>query len=232
MATRIPKLAIVPQTKAKPTASVIFLHGSGGTGVIARQSLKMILGRDFSFPHIRLIYPTAPVRPYTLAGGIHRNVWFDRLGMSLETPDDPSTLEPIAEEISQLIEKEISLGISAKRVIIGGFSMGASLAMQVGYRFRPDIGGVFVFSSFLSKSSEVYKVLDSSSTKKPLPPLLMCHGAVDDIVPYEWGHYTFGELQKRGIPAEFHSFPRLDHSLNVKELNILQAWLLKHLPDV
>ena len=46
--------------------------------MIARQSLKMVFGKEFSFPHIRLIYPTSPVRPYTLAGGFPQHVWFDR----------------------------------------------------------------------------------------------------------------------------------------------------------
>lgn len=36
--------------------------------------------------------------------------------------------------------------------------MGGSMALQMAYRFRPDIGGVFVLSSYLNKGSKVYQV--------------------------------------------------------------------------
>jgi hypothetical protein len=35
---------------------------TGDTGEGIRAWLKLALGAEFSFPHIRIIYPTAPVR--------------------------------------------------------------------------------------------------------------------------------------------------------------------------
>lgn len=213
------------------TASVIFMHGSGGTGVIAKQSLNMVLGRSFSFPHIRVVYPTAPLRPYSLCDGDLVHVWFDRHELSQSVPEDLTSIEPIAEEVSQLVDQEVSRGVDVKRIFLGGFSMGGSLALQMGYRFRPDIGGIFVCSSFLNHGSKVYEVLESSPETRR-PPLFMSHGEEDEMVPLEWGRHTFKQLQQRGVSGELHSFPKLDHSINIKELTLLQDWLLKNLPDV
>lgn len=36
--------------------------------------------------------------------------------------------------------------------------MGGSMALQMGYRFRPEVGGIFSLSSFLNRGSKVYEV--------------------------------------------------------------------------
>ncbi|XP_045592210.1 lysophospholipase-like protein 1 isoform X2 [Procambarus clarkii] len=197
---------------------------------MAKEGIKMIYGKNFIFPHIRILYPTAPLIPYTPSAGCLRHVWFNRHSISLAAPEDLTTIEPIAEEINKLIDKEVKEGIDVKRIILGGFSMGSSLAMQMGYRFRRDIGGVFVLSSFLNQYSKVYEVLDSSLDSDH-PPLFMCHGEKDDVVPYTWGERTFEELRKRGVKGEFHSFSNLYHNISKEELVMLKEWILKQLPD-
>lgn len=74
------------------------------------------------------------------------------------------------------------------------------------------------------------KVLDSSPHSYH-PPLFMCHGEKDDIVPYTWGQHTFKELQQRGVTGEFHSFPNMYHDISKEELILLQQWILQQLPE-
>jgi phospholipase/carboxylesterase len=42
---------------------------SGDTGNNFIEWVRFVLGKDMDFPHIKLIYPTAPVQPFTPAGG-------------------------------------------------------------------------------------------------------------------------------------------------------------------
>ena len=44
------------------------------------------------------------------------------------------------------------------RIVIGGFSMGGCLAMQLAYRFKRSLAGVVAMSSFLNNNSLVYQV--------------------------------------------------------------------------
>ena len=43
-----------------------------------REWVKIALGNNLVFPHLRIIYPSAPARPYTPADGMMQSVWFDR----------------------------------------------------------------------------------------------------------------------------------------------------------
>lgn len=62
---------------------MIFLHGSGDTGRGVREWLSSASGGKFEQALADLglgpvVYPTAPERRYTLAGGAPSTVWFDR----------------------------------------------------------------------------------------------------------------------------------------------------------
>lgn len=198
---------------------------------MVKESVKILFGRNFSFPHIRILYPTAPERAYTPSFGMRQHVWFNRHDVEISAPEDLSTVEPMAEEINKLIDQELRLGVDIKRIVLGGFSMGGSMALQMGYRFRPEVGGVFSLSSFLNRGSKVYEVLKTSQDAN-YPPLFMCHGERDDVVPYEWGDETFRDLRELQIKGEFHTFPRMFHTLCRKELEMLHHWLLQILPEV
>jgi hypothetical protein len=42
---------------------------AGDTGEGAREWLKFLLMKDFQLPHLKILFPTAPQRPYTPLGG-------------------------------------------------------------------------------------------------------------------------------------------------------------------
>lgn len=43
--------------------------------------------------------------------------------------------------------------------MLGGFSMGGAMGMQLSYRFLPQVAGVFGMSCFLNERSNVYEVI-------------------------------------------------------------------------
>ncbi|GAB1607238.1 lysophospholipase-like protein 1 [Argonauta hians] len=221
---------VVAQTGPACTAAIIFLHGSGDTGQGVREWLQMVLGHELTFPHIRVVYPTAPARPYTPMMGHQSTVWFNRQKISPFVSEDES-IAPMCEKISQLIDLETQNGIPFNRILIGGFSMGGCAALHVGYRFRPSVAGVFGMSCFLNQNSAVYKTLESSSPPTKWPPLFMSHGRDDPLVLPEWGCTTSEELKSRGVALDFHMLDNLYHEFNKKNLNLLRSWILKHLPE-
>lgn len=233
MASRIVKtlralrLSMISQTRQKHTASVVFLHGSGDSGDGVSEWIEDLLGDRFVFPHIRVVFPTAPPRPYTPMDGMITTVWFDRKQISIEVPDDEQGIQDSATLLNKLIDAEVQAGIPKRRIIIGGFSMGGSMAMHLAYRHHPDLAGVFAMSSFLSEDSTVYKDIAKNQVN---PPLFQAHGHRDPLVPYIWGQKTNDELCRLGIENEFHSFPRLYHQMSPKELMLLKSWILRKLP--
>lgn len=108
--------------------------------------------------------------------GEHSNVWFDRKSISIEAQENRKSMTSIYETVTELLKREIDgCGIPAKRVIVGGFSMGGCLAMHTGFHLNQNLGGVFALSAFLNNNSVVYESLESR-TADELPKLKTFHG--------------------------------------------------------
>ncbi|KAM9155807.1 lysophospholipase-like protein 1 isoform 1-T1 [Pangshura tecta] len=209
-------------------ASVILLHGSGDTGPGVRAWIKQVLNQDLVFQHIKVIYPTAPARPYTPMRGALSTVWFDRWKISNECPEHIETIDSMCQVLTSVIDDEVKNGISKNRIILGGFSMGGGMAMHLAYRYHQDVAGVFALSSFLNKTSAVYQALQKN--ERVLPELFQCHGTADELVLHSWGEETNKMLNSLGVATSFHSFPNLNHELHKTELEKLSSWIVKKLP--
>ncbi|XP_069897578.1 lysophospholipase-like protein 1 isoform X2 [Dipodomys merriami] len=211
------------------SASLIFLHGSGDSGPGFRKWIKQVLNKDLAFHHIKVIYPTAPPRPYTpLKGGIS-NVWFDRIRIALDCPEHLESINVTCQVLTDLINNEVKSGIKKNRIILGGFSMGGCMAMHLAYRFHQDVAGVFALSSFLNKFSAVYQAVQKNNGV--LPELFQCHGTVDELVLYSWGEETNSMLKHLGVSTKFHTLPKYYHEIRKPELEKLQSWILTKLPE-
>ncbi|KAG8443768.1 hypothetical protein GDO86_009085 [Hymenochirus boettgeri] len=143
----------------KHTASVIFLHGSGDSGPGIRSWIREILKQDLAFKHIKVIFPTAPARPYTPMNGAVSNVWFDRYKISISSPEHLESVDSMCQVLTNLINEEVKTGIMKNRILLGGFSMGGGMAMHLAYRQHRDVAGVFALSSFLNTGSVLYQEL-------------------------------------------------------------------------
>ncbi|CAH0716410.1 unnamed protein product, partial [Brenthis ino] len=223
-------LHFTKNTGVKHTATVIFFHGSGAAGDHMKEWVHL-MAKNFTFPHIKILFPTAPLQPYIPAGGLMSNVWFDRVDINKRAPEVLESLRKIEVNVKELIKNENDAGIPSNRIIVGGFSMGGALALHTAYRWDPNVAGVFAFSSFLNDNSIVYKELKESPTNVSVP-LLQIHGDYDDLVDMAWGQDTFKELKALGVQGEFHVMEQLGHSINKKGLNIIKDWIEKLLPDL
>ncbi|XP_072383863.1 lysophospholipase-like protein 1 [Diabrotica undecimpunctata] len=217
---------VLNQQKKICSAVVICLHGSGDTGQGFLDWMKFLVG-DFSLPHIKFYFPTAPLQPYTPLGGEMSNVWFDRHSITPDVPEHTETLDSIGNVMKEFINKiSKNNNVSVNRIIVGGFSMGGALALHTAYRFNPGLAGAFTMSSFLNNGSVVLKEAKSTTT-----PLYMLHGDRDTMVPISWGEKTFQDLQKIGIKAEFLPIKNTMHELKKNEILHLLEWIQKILPE-
>ncbi|XP_059921173.1 lysophospholipase-like protein 1 [Gadus macrocephalus] len=217
----------------KHSASIIFLHGSGDTGQGLRGWVRDVAVPDLAFGHIRVVYPTAPARPYTPMRGALSTVWFDRHKISRDSPEHLESVNAVCGALGRVIEEEVKAGVPKHRMIIGGFSMGGAMALHLACRYHPEVAGVFALSSFLNKDSVAYKAVEERArVGGGLPELLQCHGTSDDLVLHQWGEDTAALLKKAGMASTFHSFPGLHHQLCQPEVELLRSWVLTKLPPL
>uniref|UniRef100_U5EXF5 palmitoyl-protein hydrolase n=1 Tax=Corethrella appendiculata TaxID=1370023 RepID=U5EXF5_9DIPT len=225
---------VIPPSSGRHTGTVIFFHGSGDTGNNLVEWIRFLLGKDMDFPHLKIIFPTAPVQPYTPLGGQNSNVWFDRRSISIDAKESRSSLAAIYETVQEILKREIGEGISPHRIIVGGFSMGGALALHTGYHLflnQQQLGGIFACSSFLNRTSIVYESLSTASSDTKLPKLLMFHGDRDTLVPLKWGETTFQELRNSGVSGDFITLKNTLHELKKRQILQLCDWIQEIVPE-
>ncbi|EDV49590.1 lysophospholipase-like protein 1 [Drosophila erecta] len=225
-----PALTTVNAT-GKHTASVIFFHGSGDTGPNVMEWVRFLIGRNLEYPHIKILYPTAPKQKYTPLDGELSNVWFDRKSISIAASESKKSMSQCYDSVNHLIDEEVASGIPLNRIIVGGFSMGGALALHTGYHLRRSLAGVFAHSSFLNRASVVYDSLENG-TAESLPELRMYHGERDTLVPKDWGLETFENLTKLGVKGTFHPLRNTMHELKTASITDLQQWIYEKLPPL
>jgi len=223
-----------------PRNCVIFLHGSGASGVDIAQSVDPFLR---SLPDTVLLYPTAPLRPYSLCDGCLSRVWHDRRGLDPQAPEDDEGIITMRSHLMDLVAQvNQRYDIPNNRIVVGGFSQGGHMSLHLGYRdlakqteltqsstgIAQPLAGVFALSSFLAEGSAVYDAVKNSSNNSSTipPPLFMAHGRSDSLVSFSWGKSTFDKLTNLGLELTFHEFDG-DHQVSLEELHSLRTWIEK-----
>ena len=75
--------------------------------------------------------------------------------------------------------------------------------------------------------------MDSSNEENKNVPIFMGHGDSDPLVKHEWGQDTAKALRELGFKSvDFRTYKGLAHSADMKEMDDLEKWLEKRLPEL
>jgi predicted esterase len=125
----------LPRQEGDPhTATVIFLHGLGDTGQGWQSTARRLAT---ALPHIKFILPTAPERAVTMNRGRVMTAWYDiaalpRGGTHAPSPDMVGIADAAA-TVERIAADELArFGIPRSRVVVGGFSQGATVSLFTG----------------------------------------------------------------------------------------------------
>jgi len=189
----------------RPQATVIFLHGLGGTGANYEDLIKPIAPL---LPNVKFILPQAPTR-YVSIYGRTTPAWYDITGIERDVVEDDQGIKESAKSIHKLIDQEVTKGISSNRIIIAGGSQGGALALYAGLTYPKTLGGIIAISTYLPLHQSFPEYSDSANTETPL---LMCHGEADDVVRFDWGKESYELLRTKHTNTRFRSYPGLGHA--------------------
>lgn len=145
--------------------------------------------------------------------------WFDLKTLDMYGPEDEDGIKKATTNVLSMIQSEISAGIPANRIIIGGFSQGGALALHTGLTTTQTLGGIVGLSCWLP----LHKSFPDARKTAETVPIFQCHGVVDPVVPYKFGqlsHYSLKTFMKN---AQFNSYPGLSHTSSPDEMNDLKV---------
>ena len=197
--------------------TLIFCHGLGDDPTswsFLANELKLNL-------NLKIILVCAPTT-YVSVNKIDMPSWFDILEIPIKpnTPDNGQYLDESVNILNNLIDSEVSNGVSSDRIILGGFSQGATLSLVAGLKYKERLGGIFMFSGW-----KHLKLMLNNYCNCDIP-VLISHGDKDKIVLYENALNLRDELSKYKFKKiTFKSYPGMGHNTSNKEISDLILWI-------
>ena len=207
------------QTRDRPDASVIWLHGLGADGYDFVPVVREL--EALGAPAVRYVFPHAPLRPVTINGGYVMRAWYDILGTDLTRREDQAAIRASQRAVELLIAREVERGAPPARIVLAGFSQGAAITLQTGLRQREPLAGLIALSGYLPLAESLAAERAPQSARVPI---LMAHGASDPVIPIARASSARDRLQSLGYAVQWHEYP-MQHSVSAEELGDIAAFL-------
>lgn len=211
--------SIGPSTGRKAECLVIFFHGYGSSGELmadyaGRQLAQML-------PEAKLRFADGPIPVGRDQGGHELHSWFDvqdildRPTGDAVAPRAKNAIRDINDYIDAVAREE---GLSPDRIVLAGFSQGATMAFYAGSARDRAVAGIFSVSG---------GALDRIDPPKTTPPLVLVAGELEHSAYSGNIHaaHARGELEKKGFKPDFALIPGKYHDLSRESLELLARFV-------
>lgn len=198
-----PLSAIASPATLSPTADrmVVILHGWGADA----QDLYP-LAAELNLPNYQGFFVNAPFpHPHVPQG----RSWYD-----LEDPNLEGLTEARQALQDYLLELEAQTRIPLSRTVLGGFSQGGAMSLDVGLTLP--LAGIFSLSGYLH--------FQPTPSHEPWPPILMTHGTFDPVVPIAMAREAKTVLQTLGAQITYEEF-KMGHEIPLPVVALLKDFL-------
>lgn len=204
---------------------VVLLHGFGAPG----DDLVGLGGALSVTSDTRFVFPAAPlVLPQEYMGG-RAWWWIDMMerarriarGERQDITYVPEGLDEARAKVDAMLDEvENALAPPAGKIVLGGFSQGAMLSLDVALRSRRALAGVVLLSGTHVAASEWAPNFVARNTL----PIFMSHGEQDEILPYGISEALKETLTTNGFNVDWHPF-RGGHGIPPQVVSALNTFL-------
>jgi phospholipase/carboxylesterase len=157
----------------------------------------------------RFVFPNAP-KPFEAYPGMTFGwTWFDGW---------PPRLDSVSESRKKLLAflDELKAKYPTTKLVMSGFSQGAMMSLDVG--LRTEVAGIIAMSGGLYEED-----LPAITSRAGLP-VLITHGAIDDVVPVTYARRARHVLEAAGLDVEYHEYS-MGHQVVPEEVEVVRQFL-------
>ena len=163
----------MPPTAEEPPGLLVFFHGAGAD---ARQSVDLI-GTAAADARMAVLAPDSRGHTWDMRG------------------DGGTDLAFLHSALGQVFDRH---GVDQARLLLGGFSDGASYALSVGLAQGDVFSGVLAFSPGFA----------APKRRRGNPRIFVAHGRRDNVLPIDrTSRRLVPQLQRQGYVVEYREFP-------------------------
>lgn len=160
----------------------------------------------------QMVFPDAP-HPHTVSGGMGSpggRMWYAL--PDIFDFDQPFTHQADLQQSRQLLVDWLTAlpektGIPLEKTILGGFSQGGAMALDVGMELP--VAGMMILSGYS------HGPITSPVSSRPI---LMVHGIQDPVVPINQAHQTKAALEQLSVTVDYHEFT-MGHEISLQVLD-------------
>ncbi len=183
----------------------IMLHGLGDS--MAGYSW---LPDSLGLPWLNFLFVNAP-DPYY--GGYS---WFDFTG------DLTATIKRSREMLFQVLDEHRDRGFPTEETVLGGFSQGSLMSIDVALRYPHVFAGIVGVSGFVHNPETLIRELSPIALQQRL---LVTHGYMDPLVPFAAVRDQIQLLKSAGVSIEWREFVKAHNIAGESELQVIRTFI-------
>lgn len=208
------------------TSSVIIMHGLGDSAD-GWKFLSDMLHQYEPFNNVNFIFPNAPVKPLSIAGGQMVSQWFDIYDMgNANARQDEDGYWNSVRKISNIIDDEINNGIDPSKIVVGGFSQGASLSLGIAASYEKKLGGILCLSGFFNMRKGITSRLCDINKETAI---FHGHGDMDQMININMARDAANYYKGLGFTNyNLKEYPGMGHSTCNEEITDIADFLSQH----
>lgn len=196
---------LIPARQAGSRRLMVMLHGLGDS-IEGYRWLPEALG----LPWLNYLLVNAP-DPYY--GGFS---WFDFAG------DMTPGVERSRKLLFQLLDEQRAKGFPSEQTIVGGFSQGCLMSIEVGLRYPHLLAGIVGISGYVCNPEVLVRELSPVARQQKL---LVTHGYMDPILPFAVARSQIEMLKSAGLNIAWHEFPKAHTIAGEAELQVIRCFV-------
>jgi phospholipase/carboxylesterase len=201
---------IDPRSGGPAQQLVVFIHGYGADG-----NDLIDIGRAWQdlLPDAAFVSPHAPE---PCAQSPMGRQWF---GLTMRDPEERwAGVNAAAPALDGFLDAELArCGLPPSALALVGFSQGTMMSLQVGLRRRIAPAAIVGYSGMLVLPGGVDPAqIEAEITSRP--PILLVHGAQDDLIPAAALFHAAQGLATLGVPVEWHLSAGIGHGIDQEGL--------------
>ena len=186
--------------------AVVLMHGFGAPGTDLIQLANYLEAPAGT----RFVFPEAPLElPLPMMGG--RAWWMidiERIQRAMMTgevrnlrKEEPAGLQDANRAVVGMLDA-LDEALKPSKVVLGGFSQGAMLTLDVALTTERSFAGVILLSgTFIAEQRWA-----AAMAKRAGLPVYQSHGTMDPVLPYVIANELHEALKAAGVPATFVPF--------------------------
>ena len=126
------------------------------------------------------------------------------------------------DSLMQLLDEQQARGFPADATVLGGFSQGCLISIEVGLRYPHRLAGIVGISGFVCEPETLVRELSPVARQQRL---LVTHGTQDPILPFAEAKRQMNLLRAAGLNLEFHEFRKAHTIEGQEELQLIRNFV-------